>query len=189
MTGIEELERGVRVIGTSRGMEAERWAAFERLTQERLERTYRLASLLLDDPSEAQDAVHDAVLQAWAQWSHLREPARFDAWFERMVVHRCIDRLRRRRIRQIAPAPVSGRLAPDPAARAGERDALREVLGSLSPAHRVVVVLRFAEDLSIAEIAARTGEREGTVKSRLHYALRELRAAYGAAERAAGDLR
>ena len=52
-----------------------------------------------------------------------------------------------------------------------------------------MVVLRHLEGQSIAEIAERTGERQGTVKSRLHYALQELRAAYDAADRGTEDHR
>jgi RNA polymerase sigma-70 factor (ECF subfamily) len=50
----------------------------------------------------------------------------------------------------------------------------------LSADHREVVVLRYFEDLTVDQIAARTGVGAGTVKSRLHYALRELRAAVDA---------
>ena len=51
------------------------------------------------------------------------------------------------------------------------------------------MILRFGADLTVAEIAQRTGEREGTVKSRLHYALRQLRGAYDAAARLQGGVR
>jgi RNA polymerase sigma-70 factor (ECF subfamily) len=57
------------------------------------------------------------------------------------------------------------------------RDSLAAALRSLSPEHREVVVLRFYVDLTVDEIAARTGARPGTVKSRLHHALRRLRMA------------
>lgn len=68
-----------------------------------------------------------------------------------------------------------------------ERAALRDALGRLTPDHRVVVVLRYLLDMPIDAIAERTGTPGGTVKSRLHHALRELRAAYDAAAR--GDER
>jgi DNA-directed RNA polymerase specialized sigma24 family protein len=57
------------------------------------------------------------------------------------------------------------------------------------PAVRIAVVLRYFDGLTPAEIADRTGEREGTIKSRLHYALRQLRAAIDAAERTPGGAR
>ena len=79
--------------------------------------------------------------------------------------------------------------ALDPGVDSAERVAMGQALATLDADHRIVVVLRFVEDLQVGEIAARTGQREGTVKSRLHYALRQLRAAYDAAGRPAGGSR
>ncbi len=56
-------------------------------------------------------------------------------------------------------------------------------MARLTPDHRTVIALRYLEDLSEAQIAERTSARLGTVKSRLHYALSELRAAYEAGAR------
>ncbi len=168
---------------------AERRGAFERLTQGRLDRAYRLAAALLGDADEAQDAVHDAAEQAWDDFLRLRDQARFDAWFDAIVVHRCRDRLRRRRVRPLVPIDPRDRPGGDPSAEFVERDALAGALARLDADHRIVVVLRFGADLTVAEIAQRTGEREGTVKSRLHYALRQLHAAYDAAERLPGGVR
>jgi RNA polymerase sigma-70 factor (ECF subfamily) len=189
MLGAESLEGRIAVeAGALESREgdkhAERRAAFERLTQARLDRAYRLAAAILRDPEEAQDAVHDACEQAWARWSELRQPARFEAWFDAIVVHRCQDRLRRRRLRPLLLRDPQDLPGPDPFAPSAGGQALAAVLATLDPRHRTVLVLRYVEELSVAEIVARTGEREGTVKSRLHYALRHLHAAYDAAERA-----
>ncbi len=170
------------------GAEDERARTFARLTTGRLERAYRLAAVILDDDVEAEDAVHDAGVRAWSRWRDLRDPARFDAWFDRIVVNACRDRLRRRRLRPIGLDGFGDPPAPDVLDRPPERDALRRALATLTPEHRAVVLLHHVEGLPLAEIAARTGEREGTVKSRLHYALRELRAAYEAEQRAAGRM-
>lgn len=167
----------------------ERARAFERLTQPRLDRAYRLAVALLGDPDEAEDAVIDAAEQAWRDWSSLRDPARFEAWFDRIVVHRCRDRARRLRR---GPLPMPDVLEiPEPTQGGGqdERDVLLRAINALSSDHRVVVMLRYLEDLSLEEIAVRTGTRAGTVKSRLHYAMRELRAAYDALQRLPGGHR
>jgi len=63
---------------------------------------------------------------------------------------------------------------PDPAERARD-DRLDRAFDRLDPDHRIVVLLRYWMDLSVDDIAARLGVPQGTVKSRLHYALRELR--------------
>jgi RNA polymerase sigma-70 factor (ECF subfamily) len=74
----------------------------------------------------------------------------------------------------------------DAAASLAERQALAEALERLEPEHRIVIVLRFYPGLDEQEIAARTGARVGTVKSRLHYALQALRAARDAVARIDG---
>ena len=163
--------------------------AFERLTDQRLGRAYRLASLILRDPSDAEDAVHDAAVLAWTRFDELRDPARFEAWFDRIVVNACRQRQRRGGVRTLNIEAAADIGQADGAAGRAEREALRRALGRLTPEHRAVVVLRHLEGHSIAEIAERTGERQGTVKSRLHYALRELRAAYDAADRGTEDSR
>lgn len=162
---------------------------FRQLVSNELDEAFRVACLILGDRLDAEDAVQDALLSAWAARGSLREPDRFGAWFGRIVVNKCRDRRRSpfwsRRLRvavaEAPPAidPVRGDL------EIVERDAIRRALSTLDTDHRTVVVLRFFADLSVEEIAARTGARTGTVKSRLHYALASLRAAFDAA----GDAR
>lgn len=77
--------------------------------------------------------------------------------------------------------PVS--LAEDPDSWSSECDALMAAIGRLSPDHRTVIALRYLNDLTVDQIAEQVGSSPGTVKSRLHYAKTELRAAYEAAAR------
>lgn len=161
----------------------DRRLAFERLTDQRLLRAYRLATFVLRDASDGEDAVHDAAVLAWTRFDELRDRSLFDAWFDRIVINVCRQRLRRRGVRPLVMDVSQVVPVADGASGRAERDALRRALDRLTPEHRTVVVLRHLEGYSIGEIAARTGEREGTVKSRLHYALREMRAAYDAAGR------
>ena len=160
---------------------------FVRLVQPELPGAYRLAGYLLRDATEAEDATQDALEKAWQAWPKLRETDRFSAWFDRIVVNVCRQRQRRSRVMPLVLGTLPEVAVVDGAAGRAERDALRRALDRLTPEHRAVVVLRHLEGRSIADIAARTGERQGTVKSRLHYALRELRSAYDAADRASED--
>jgi RNA polymerase sigma-70 factor, ECF subfamily len=173
---------------------ADRRLAFQQFTQARLDRAYRLAAALLHDPDEAEDAVQEAAAQAWNGWRTLRDEHVFDAWFDRILVNRCRDRLRRRSrdarwngsgssIQSLAGQALIG------CSDSIERIALAEAIAALSPDHRIVVVLRYLQDLSVGEIATSTGLREGTVKSRLHYALGQLHAANDAADRNRGEAR
>ena len=176
-------------LGAHGGNEAERRRTFASFTERRLERAYRLAGILLRDSIEAEDAVHDASVQAWLHWADLRDEAKADAWFDRIVVNECRARMRRRRIAPLLVAEPPDGAAPDEYKSLVERNVLHAALAALEPDHRIVVVLRHVSGLSPAEIATRTGVPEGTVKSRLHYALRELRAALEAGDRLPGGAR
>jgi RNA polymerase sigma-70 factor (ECF subfamily) len=157
---------------------------FARLVNGHLDAAYRLATFILGgDRSEAEDAVNDAALRAWEHFGDLRDVSSFEAWFTRIVVNTCRDRLGQRRIRPLSLADPAPGAEPDYAEALVRTDALERAMLALSPKHRVVIALRYVSDYSLDEIAARTGERPGTVKSRLHYALRALRAVLDAEAR------
>ena len=177
-----------------------RAASFRALLDRHLDAAYRLAAVILGDPVEAEDAVYDAAVSAWRAWATLRDPTRFDAWFARILVNGCRDRLRSRRRRPVilplrageeglaqrsghATESRSGAVSPDPALEVVDRVVLDRAIDGLDPDHRVVVVLRYFGDLPVEVIAERLGIPAGTVKSRLHHALHRLRDALEAVDR------
>jgi RNA polymerase sigma-70 factor (ECF subfamily) len=155
--------------------------AFRRLVDRHLDAAYVRASVLLGNRFEAEDAVHDAAERAWRQWGSLQDPDRFEAWFGRILLNVCRDRLRRRRRVSVIEAAPGERGEPptvgDATATSDERDRIRRLLGTLSADDRIAVVLRYASDLTVPTIATLLAVPEGTVKSRLHRALRQLRIA------------
>ena len=162
----------------------DRATSFSALLERGLDDHYRLAAVILGDPVEAEDAVHDAALVAWRGFAGLRDRERFEAWFSRILVNGCRDRLRVRRRRPTiitieAPGPLERELRRDDdvGADLATRDELARAFVRLEPDHAVVVALRFYLDLTVPQIATRLGIAEGTVKSRLHHALRRLRTA------------
>lgn len=159
--------------------EAARRESFERLFEGRLDESYRLARLILRDAQEAEDATHDAFVRAWRDHHRLRDTDRFDAWFGRILVNACRDALRRRRHRRHDDlAGTAEPAAPHDAHRqVHERDALERAFSRLSPDHRIAVVLRFYRDLPVEDVARLVGSPVGTVRSRLHYGLKQLRSA------------
>lgn len=169
---LAEARTDARGVGAS-----DRVSSFQRLCDEHLDGSYRLARVIVGNRAEAEDAVHDAVVTAWTKYSSLREPARFEAWFHRIVVNTCRNRLKkvgRRRERPIesAEAPV----VPDAIGAVHERERMSRAFKALEPDHRVVLALRYYRDLPVDEIASLTGVRPGTVKSRLHRAQQQMRA-------------
>jgi RNA polymerase sigma factor (sigma-70 family) len=153
--------------------------AFAALTRRHIDSAYRLAWAILGNSGDADDATQEAFASAWRHRRSLRDPARFDAWFGRILVNECRQRLRRRareRIRVLPDAVVSAEPAvPDSSGHVATRDAISRAVVRLDADHRIVVILRYWADLSVDEIAARLDVPSGTVKSRLHYALRSMR--------------
>lgn len=148
-----------------------------------LDDAYRLAQWILRDPTDAEDAVQRAALLAWDRRSSLRDSGAFAGWFARIVVNVCRDELRRRpRSPLVAGLHLS--VGGESMADLGARDELARAIARLDPKEQIVLALRYGRDLTIAEVAQLTDAAEGTVKSRLHAALRHLRAAIDAGARA-----
>lgn len=157
---------------------ASRDLAFRQLADRHLDASYRLARAILGNGAEAEDATHDAFVQAWRYWSTLRDPARFERWFDRILVNTCRNRLKQRtrsRTQDLSDDIASSR--GDPMGDALDRDLLGAAIRTLSADHQVVVALRFYRDLPVDEIARRLGIRPGTVQSRLHYAMKRMQVA------------
>lgn len=151
--------------------------AFKVMVGPRLDRAYGLAWHLVGNAGDAEDACQEALLAAWSAWPRLRDPDRFDALFDRILVNTCIELLRRRGRRpRVASLDEGDIAAGDELAGSVELDAIGRAIGRLSPDHRAVIVLRYWADLGTDEVAARLGVPPGTVRSRLHYALDALRA-------------
>jgi RNA polymerase sigma-70 factor, ECF subfamily len=160
-------------------------ASFATLIEGQLDRSFRLATVILGSAIEAEDAVSDAALAAWRSRGRLRDADRFEAWFGRILINVCCDRLRSRARHPIAEMPVSevrgsGLVPADFRDAVQTRDAISRAFETLEADDRIVLVLRFWHDLTVEAIADRVGIPAGTVKSRLHHATGRLRAALSA---------
>jgi RNA polymerase sigma-70 factor (ECF subfamily) len=159
--------------------------AFESLMSTRIDHMSRIAQLVLRDRDLAEDAVQEGLVRCWRDLPSLRDPERFDAWVNRVLV-RAVHREARGRRRAAASVAVlrAEPARPDGSSAVADKDEIARVFDRLSVEHRTIVVLRHYLDLTMEECAATIGIPVGTAKSRLHYATDALRAALEADARA-----
>jgi RNA polymerase sigma-70 factor, ECF subfamily len=158
--------------------------AYEYLARDAADRLYPVAARILRDRDLADDAVQKTLVAIWRELPKLRDIAKFEAWSYRMLVRFCTEELaRQRRFRgHVQEVKIAGPTA-DSTTQVALRDQLERGFRRLSPDHRAVVVLVHYKGLSSAEAALALGVSAGTVASRLHYAMRSLRAALEADSR------
>lgn len=155
--------------------------AFTELARLSIGRLYAIARLILRDDGRAEDATQEALIAAWRQLSALRDPDRFDVWIRRMLVRACYreaGREIRHRWTQVRLTPMGS--APDPGETLADQDELARAFVTLSAEQRALVVLHFYQGLPMRETAEILGIPVGTVKSRLHRSLQQMRAALDA---------
>ena len=163
--------------------------AFESLVAEMGDRLYSTAVHILRDTSAAEDATQVALIDMWRHLPRLRDAGAFEPWAYRILVRAAYAEGNRQRglvANLVLLDPVA--LRDGPTATVADVQALHDQLERgfqrLTRQQRAVVTLKHYADLSDAEIAASLDLPIGTVKSRLHYAMRALRAGLEADDRA-----
>ena len=152
-------------------------AALASLVQQYEAALQRAAYLYLGRRDAAEDMTQETFIAAWDQASRAAEDTWLQPWLFGILFNRCRKYRRSlwRRLRR-EKAAVDQRAGQDGSDRPDERlEVLRLAMARLSADHRAVVILRYEREMSVAEAAAALGVPEGTIKSRAHAALRELR--------------
>jgi len=134
----------------------------------------RLAFGLTGDRWMAEDIAQTALAKAYVAWRRVSRADDPDAYLRRILVNTSNRRFRRRRVTE-QPGDPPETAVDGPAELVSERAALLAALRQLPPRQRAVVVLRYWEDLTDAQIAAALGCSPGTVRSQLSRALAKLR--------------
>ncbi len=166
--------------------------AFRELLDLHKDRVYNITFRMLGNRAEAEDVAQEVFISVFKTIDQFREESKFSTWLYRVAVNHCKNRIKylaRRHDRDrdeldetshqangaVTGAPVRA-AQPDRALEGAQMERLlQEAIGNLDDDHRIVVVLRDIEDLSIEEICDITGLPDGTVKSRLHRARLALR--------------
>ncbi|HMA34570.1 MAG TPA: sigma-70 family RNA polymerase sigma factor [Chloroflexia bacterium] len=155
--------------------------AFRRLVETYAPLAARTARAYLPDRVQAEDAVQEAWLDAWRSLPRFQAGRPFRPWLLTLVANRCRMSARRGRSRwplagAWSPPAADGEAAEAHALRAAGDPELQAALATLRADQQQVLALRYYADLELDEIARLTNTPLGTVKSRLHRALRSLRA-------------
>jgi len=176
----KQLKEHILVLRCQVGDEA----AFAALYQGFGPRTLRYLEGLLG-PEAAADVQQEVWLAVFKGVSRVDNPRGFRTWLYQITRHRAIDFLRKtKRERELLDAVVAaageeGEALPELEMGPDGIGSLMQALSGLSPPHREVLILRYWEEMSYAEMALVAGCSVGTIRSRLHHARRNLRQALG----------
>jgi RNA polymerase sigma-70 factor (ECF subfamily) len=161
--------------------------AFGLIAADLATRFLAISRRILREIDLAEDATQQALVAIWRDLPQLRDPSRFDAWSYRILVNACYSE--GRAVRRWSP---NLRVLPEDAPSAStaldaviDRDQLEMAIRRLSVDHRTVLVLHHYADVPVDRIARILDVPVGTVQSRLHYAMRSMRAALEADARPA----
>lgn len=171
-TGMDDAELVARVLAGDRG-------AFTLLVDRYEGDCLRFAFRMLGNRHDAEDALQETFLSAYAALGHYREQQAFRGWLYRILVNRCrsVGRQRQRQGRHIVAdgKPHDEAAATPPAQDPGLRDALQSALDSLEPLLREALVLKYGEGLEYSEMSAMTGAGVSALKMRVKRACEALR--------------
>ncbi len=162
--------------------------AFAALVMENQQFVYNLALRSLGNAQEAEDVAQEAFVRAWQALPRFRAQSRFQTWLYRIVVNLCFTRLPRLRHELAALSEEQALDLPsesrsDPAAgveREEQRAFLLRQIEALPESYRLLVTLRFQQELSYEEIAGIVNMPLGTVKVGIFRARQRLREAWHA---------
>lgn len=132
------------------------------------------AGRVTGDPSLAEDAAQEAFLRAYRALNSYRHEASFRAWIRRIAIHAAIDIMRRRRPESKLPESLPAAYLEEK--RHEDADLLREVLASLSPLDRDLMLAREIEGAPDRDVARRFSMTVTGVRVRIHRARKKLRA-------------
>ena len=140
------------------------------------DRLYRYAYYKLQSPEDAEDAVADCVLCAYAQITQLKKPAAFDAWIFSILRSCCASRIKRQiKLRSTVPLEDAASDASYDFSAQIEKTELAEALSKLTEEEQEIVLLSAVAGLKSKEIALITDYTAGAVRSKLSRSLAKLR--------------
>jgi len=152
-------------------------ASFEDFVTESVDGLLRTAYLITSDEGEAEDLVQECLLMVARRWGRIRRMNQPLAYARRVLINLALrgTRQRSRRRAELAAETVEASTSSAGLELLATRDEVRAALRQLAPRQRAVLVLRYFNDLSEAEVAKMLGCTTGTIKSTASRSLAQLR--------------
>jgi RNA polymerase sigma-70 factor (TIGR02954 family) len=151
--------------------------AFYSLVSETNERLYRIAFAYLKNEAEALEAIQEVTCRAYMKLRKVKEPRFFYTWLIRILIHYCIDEQKRKRkvlpLLHIPESSMNETLSID------EKILIELAIEKLEPKYQHIIILKYYQDMTLTEIALLLERPEGTIKTWLNKALKELRCYIG----------
>lgn len=161
-------------------------ALLERIEKEK-GKMYGIAYAYMRNEPDALEAIQETVCRVWVKRRSLRDERYFATWMIRILIHVCMDERKKQNREQPSPTERLERVAASDGTV--ERIGMAEQIAKLSPRFRMIVVLKYYRDMTITEIAELLDKPDGTIRTWLHKALKQLRQQMTQGEEGAGHER
>ncbi|MBH5320850.1 sigma-70 family RNA polymerase sigma factor [Paenibacillus sp. GSMTC-2017] len=166
MNGMDENELTVS------GIRGDDEALLRRIEQEK-SKMYGIAFSYMRNESDALEAIQETVCRVWMKRKSLRQERLFTTWMIRILINVCMDeRKKRKREKPIPSEQLDLKVTRNESI---EKLSMAEEIMKLSPNLRMVIVLKYYRDMTITEIADLLEKPDGTIRTWLHKALKQMR--------------
>lgn len=141
---------------------------------------YGIAFAYMRNEADALEAIQETVCRVWLKRRGLRDENYFTTWMIRILINVCMDERKKRKREKPSPADQLERMgtAQEPTERMG----MAEEIAKLPPNYRMVIVLKYYRDMTITDIAELLEKPDGTIRTWLHKALKQMKAEMGSRE-------
>lgn len=136
-------------------------------------RLYRLAYSYMHSDADSKDMLQNAMMKAFTNLPRLKNSEYMDTWFYRILINTCLDQLRRMSRESIYPLEEDTMLQEQEDILLSEE--LHQLLFTLDPKTRTIILLRYFEDRKLEEISDILSLPLSTVKTRLYKGLKDMR--------------
>ncbi|MUG23053.1 sigma-70 family RNA polymerase sigma factor [Paenibacillus macerans] len=160
--------------------------AFFNFVSRHKRKLYGVAYSYMHNEADALDMLQEAAYRGWSKCHTLKDPGAMLPWLIRIVIHCCIEELRRQKRRKKIILERSVTYTPEMISVA--KLDMEKALSRLKPKYRNAIILRYYNDMTVPEIAQILGKAEGTIKTWLHQGLKQLRGKINYGDEHGGEL-